>query len=61
MHQKDDVHYTDNAKGRDHCSICKHFERMHVDRLDRCAIVVGPIKAMGWCTEFKSRLEGAKL
>lgn len=55
MHQKGDVHYVDHAKGRDHCSICAHFIKKAptTDGGPRCKIVVGPIAAMGWCTEYK--------
>jgi hypothetical protein len=62
MHQKGDVHYTDQAKGRDHCSICVHYQpRTGSPPATRCAVVVGIIKPMGWCTEFKHHLESAAL
>lgn len=50
---KTSVHYTDHAENhKERCALCTHFEgqaRKH----STCAVVLGRIKATGWCEEFK--------
>jgi hypothetical protein len=47
---KESVKYTDYAMVKnERCALCKYFEA--ADR--RCKIVLGMIKTMGWCEEFK--------
>jgi len=49
---KHEVHYTDHAKGKDHCAGCVHFEKIAPQH---CEVVAGKILASGWCDKFRAK------
>jgi len=59
---KSEVGYEHPAKGRDHCSWCKHF----LPASKKCEIVEGWIAPEDWCRRFVSgmrverQIEGLK-
>ena len=51
-YSKSEVNYTDEAKGRDDCDDCVHFQ----GREERtCALVKGAISPEGWCRKFEAQ------
>ena len=52
QYSKDEVGYEHPAKGRQHCSGCKHFE---VIGPHHCEIVRGIILPQDWCEKYESK------
>ncbi len=48
---KEDVGFEHPAQGRNHCSLCIHFDRQ---TRDSCEIVQGRVLARDWCLKFAS-------
>lgn len=47
------VAYEHPARGKDHCSICRHY----IEDGPRCESVRSPIRAEDWCIRFRNKEE----